>query len=73
MEKVICYCQQVTEKEIKDAMANGAKTLKEIQEATGAGTGNQCSERNPTGKCCSGDIQAILKTGSGSATCCCCS
>lgn len=54
-------------------MANGAKTLKDIQEATGACTGHKCSELNPTGKCCSGDINAMLKTSDGPATCCCCS
>jgi len=73
MEKIICYCHQVTEKEIRNAMAKGAKTLKDIQEATGACTGNKCSELNPTGKCCSGDINAMLKTNDGPATCCCCS
>ena len=70
---MICYCKQVTEREIKDAMAKGAKTLKDIQEATEASTGNKCSELNPTGKCCSGDISALLKASDSPATCFCCS
>ena len=65
---MICYCKQVTEREIKDAMAKGAKTLKDIQEATEASTGNKCSELNSTG-----DINALLKASDSPATCFCCS
>lgn len=62
MSKIICYCKNVSESTIKDAMGNGAKTLKDIQFITGACTGNQCKELNPSGKCCSGDISVLLKT-----------
>ena len=37
-EKVVCYCQNVTNGMIKDAVEAGATTLEEVQEATGAGT-----------------------------------
>lgn len=60
-DKMICYCNQVTQKEIENAIRSGAKLLADIQKSTGACTGNQCKELNPSGKCCSGDINRILK------------
>ncbi len=56
MDNIICYCKNITEVEIKDAISKGATTLKDIQKQTGACTGNQCAELNPSGKCCSADI-----------------
>ena len=62
-DNMICYCRQVTQKEIEAAVKLGARTLSAIQESTGACTGNQCKELNPSGKCCSGDINRLLKNG----------
>jgi len=62
MDEIICNCKQVTKSEIEKAIADGAKTLKDIQEITGACTGNLCKEMNPSGKCCSTDINAMLPT-----------
>jgi len=59
--KIICYCKHITQKEIEDAIKQGAKMLTDIQQITGACTGNQCKELNPSGKCCSGDINLLLK------------
>lgn len=60
-DKIICYCKQVTQNEIEKAIKLSAKTLSDIQQCTGACTGNQCKELNPSGKCCSGDINQILR------------
>ena len=60
-DKIICYCKQVTQKEIERAIKGGSKTLVDIQQSTGACTGNQCKELNPSGKCCSGTINQLLK------------
>lgn len=38
LEKVVCYCQNVTNGMIKEAVDAGASTLEEVQEETGAGT-----------------------------------
>mgnify|MGYP001027172325 FL=1 len=38
LDEVICFCQSVTSGMIKDAVDNGATTLEEVQERTGAGT-----------------------------------
>lgn len=38
LDKVVCNCMNVTTGMIKDAIDNGATTLEEVQEITGAGT-----------------------------------
>ena len=60
-DRVICFCKQVTQKEIEKAIQMGSKTLADVRQATGACTGNQCKELNPSGKCCSEDIKSLLK------------
>ena len=49
--KVICYCKNVTEEEIIDhiAVKRCCSTLEDIQNHTGANTGNQCATKNPSG------------------------
>lgn len=37
-DDIICTCYDISVKDIKDAYANGAKTLDEIEEVTKAGT-----------------------------------
>lgn len=36
----VCICKSITRKSIKDAINNGAKTVDEVKNITGAGTGN---------------------------------
>ena len=50
--KIICQCMNVTEEEIRMAMAHGAKTFQDIQEMTKAGT--VCGQ-------CQDDIEDILQ------------
>lgn len=38
LDKIVCSCLGITNGMIKDAVASGATTLEEVQEATGAGT-----------------------------------
>ena len=71
LNEIICYCKNVSKIEIETAIQNGAKTLKEIQDSTGACTGNQCKELNPKGICCSGDINALLPERPKKCSCCC--
>ncbi len=37
-EKTVCNCMSITVGMIKEAIENGAETVEEVQEATGAGT-----------------------------------
>ena len=38
MEKIVCTCYGISNGKIKEAVDNGATTLEEVQDATGAGT-----------------------------------
>lgn len=60
-DEIICYCARVTRATIVKAIADGAKTLADIQQMTGAGIGSRCKELNPKGVCCHSDIYAILQ------------
>ena len=43
--KIICHCKQVSYLDIRTAMVNGARTLDEIKNITGAATGcGRCRE-----------------------------
>ena len=59
--EIVCYCSQVTKGQIVNALANGAKTLDDIRNMTGACTLGRCKELSPTGKCCSPTIIGIIE------------
>lgn len=59
--KYICYCNQVTEKQIIDAILNkDAKDMKDIIRITGAMKNGECETKNPLGKCCGEVIQEVI-------------
>lgn len=45
--EIICYCSNVTKDEIIGALENGARTLNDIRQMTGACTKGDCKNRNP--------------------------
>ena len=51
--RILCHCKQVTYKDVRIAMVKGARTLEDIKEMTGAGTG--CK------RCCE-EIERVLKS-----------
>ena len=51
LDKVVCYCLNITNGMIKDAVDAGASTLEEVQEATGAST--VCGT-------CTDDVQRLI-------------
>ncbi|MDX1809942.1 MAG: NAD(P)H-nitrite reductase [Sulfurospirillaceae bacterium] len=59
--KLICYCIEVDEKTVISAIESGCNTLSKIQSKTKACTGDKCKELNPSGKCCSKDINKLIK------------
>jgi len=61
MEKIICYCSNVSKDVIVQAINNGAKTLDDIRKATKACTVGRCKEFSPRKQCCSSEIVKILK------------
>jgi bacterioferritin-associated ferredoxin len=74
MNEIICYCKNISKSDIKEAIAKGAKNLKDIQEMTDACTGNRCKELNPKSKCCSEDILKMFdkQKPRNNSNCCCC-
>ena len=50
-DRIICHCKNVSYIDIRKAMINGARTLDEIKEMTGAATG--CGR-------CAGEVEKIL-------------
>lgn len=60
-EKIICYCSNVSKKEIVDAILSGAKSLDDIRRITKACTVGRCKELSPTKRCCSPEIMKILE------------
>lgn len=59
--KYICYCNQVTEQQIIDAvLLENAKNIKDIIKITGAMKDAKCATNNPLSKCCSPVIQDII-------------
>lgn len=58
--EIICYCSNVNREKILEAIANGAKSLQDIRNMTGACTLGKCKELSPTKKCCSANIIKIL-------------
>ena len=72
MSKIICFCNNVSLDEIELAIKNGAASLDDIKKVTGACNANQCKDKNPSGKCCSSDILALLQKPNTSTSCSCC-
>jgi len=59
--KYICYCNQVTEEQIINAVHNDkAKDIKDIIRLSGAMKNGKCEIKNPLGKCCSPFIQEVI-------------
>ncbi|MCB4743027.1 MAG: (2Fe-2S)-binding protein [Sulfurovum sp.] len=52
---------EVSKQTIVEAIQNGATTLKEVKEHTTACTGNTCKKKNPNKRCCSQEINQLIK------------
>lgn len=59
-ETVVCYCNKVSKEAIVLAIAAGVNCVESIGYTTGAGTGSQCRELHPQGRCCKEDIAVLL-------------
>ena len=52
MEKIVCTCYGISNGKIKEVVDNGATTLEEVQDVTGAGTA--CGA-------CLADVERLVK------------
>jgi len=59
-DEIICYCSNVSKQTIIRAIHNGANSLQDIRDMTGACTLGRCKELSPKKRCCSGEINEIL-------------
>lgn len=60
--KYVCYCGRVTEDEIVRAVRDaGAPTVADIARLTGAMKNGNCLANNPKGRCCHGEIAALIR------------
>ncbi|MBE8540357.1 (2Fe-2S)-binding protein [Geoglobus acetivorans] len=50
--KPLCYCKQVTEEDVIEAINKGARSVEEVEKMTGIGNGGHCLITNPSGRCC---------------------
>jgi len=57
----VCYCIEVDKKTIVNSIKGGNIILQSIKDDTDACTGNECKDKNPSGKCCSKDIKELIK------------
>lgn len=51
----VCLCKGISRATMKKAIENGAKTVKDVQKATGAGSGSCCGRR------CTPKIEQLLE------------
>ena len=56
----VCYCNHVTEQDIIEAIENGALTVKDVIDKTGAMKNSNCAVNNPKGVCCYSDIVYVF-------------
>lgn len=60
IEEYVCYCNKVTEEDIKKAVENGAETIQEVIKNTGAMVNANCKVNNPKGVCCYPDMLFVF-------------
>ncbi len=62
--KYACYCSKVTEEQVIEAVIKyNARTVKEVNDITGAMKNSNCKENNPLGVCCHKIIQEAIDKG----------
>lgn len=60
MGEYVCYCNNITEEDIKNSIIEGAKTIQEVINKTGAMKESNCAVNNPKGVCCYADIVYVF-------------
>jgi len=64
-EEMLCYCMEVATDTVIDAIRAGHSSLEAIKVETAACTGDECATKNPSGKCCTKEIKALIALHSG--------
>ncbi|ACZ19761.1 BFD domain protein (2Fe-2S)-binding domain protein [Thermanaerovibrio acidaminovorans DSM 6589] len=61
--RYVCYCDRITREQVLEAIRNGAVTVDDVARMTGGMRGGRCGENNPKGRCCHGDVMALISSG----------
>ncbi|MDL2223123.1 (2Fe-2S)-binding protein [Bacteroidales bacterium OttesenSCG-928-M11] len=59
---IVCYCSQISVKEIKDSVANGCKTIAEVRDFLGKHITGNCSVSSPYKKCCHKFFNEVIES-----------
>ncbi len=59
-DRMICHCAEVTEGDIRAALAKGAKNINDVKRMTGACTMGRCLKMKPEQTCCGPEILKII-------------
>lgn len=60
IEEYVCYCNHITENDIKNSIKEGAQSVEEAIKNTGAMKNSNCAVNNPKGTCCYSDIVHVF-------------
>lgn len=60
-DELVCYCGRVSKGRVRQAVAQGARTLPTLIKAVGACLEPRCEETNPRGRCCCKELAALLR------------
>jgi len=57
----ICYCSQITRGEIKEAVNQGCKNVKQVRDLLNKNNKCECKTKHPLGKCCCSSFDFEIK------------
>jgi len=60
LDATVCWCSNISKRDIIEAIKNGAETIDSIRSITGACTIGKCKEMSPRGRCCSKEIKLLF-------------
>jgi NAD(P)H-nitrite reductase large subunit len=61
LTETVCWCSNVNNAEILEAIEQGARNLDDVRHMTGACTVGKCRELSPRGRCCSKEIKLLIE------------
>ena len=59
-DEIICWCANITRKEIERAVKHGCSTENEVRAFLNKWERGKCREKNPKGVCCSAEFAKVI-------------
>jgi NAD(P)H-nitrite reductase large subunit len=60
-DALVCHCDGVTKAKVLRAIKEGARSLQDVEEMTGACRTKRCTHLSPRKRCCAAEIKALLR------------